>query len=70
MRRDLTSVIEAAVTETLARLEAKRFGLVAAPRKNLAETDTLPYSRHLPAAVYVAADRTGFATKSTCGSRS
>jgi 5-methylcytosine-specific restriction endonuclease McrA len=51
MRRDLTSVIEAAVTETLARLEAKRFGLVAAPRKSLAETDTLPYSRHLPAAV-------------------
>jgi hypothetical protein len=50
-RSDLVSVIEAAVTEKLARLEAKRFGLTAAPRKSLAETDTLPCSRYLPAAV-------------------
>jgi hypothetical protein len=50
-RRDLAGVIEAAVTEKLARLEAKRFGLTAAPRKSLTETDTSPGSRYLPAAV-------------------
>jgi hypothetical protein len=50
-REDLATVIEAAVTEKLARLEAKRFGLTAAPRKSLAETDTSPCSRYLPAAV-------------------
>jgi hypothetical protein len=50
-REDLAGVIEAAVTEKLVRLEAKRFGLSAAPRKSLAETDTSPHSRYLPAAV-------------------
>jgi hypothetical protein len=55
--RDLVGVIEAAVTEKLARLEAKRFGLTAAPRKSLAETDTSPYSRYLPAAVRRAVHR-------------
>jgi hypothetical protein len=49
-REDLTSAIEAAVTEKLARLQAKRFGLTA-PRKSLTETDTSPGSRYLPAAV-------------------
>ena len=51
MRADVTTAIEAAVTEKLARLEAKRFGLTGAPRKHLDETDTAPCSRYLPAAV-------------------
>jgi hypothetical protein len=48
---DLAAVIEVAVTEKLERLEARRFGQVKAPRKGLAETDTRPRSRHIPAAV-------------------
>jgi len=48
---DLGALIEAAVTEKLARLEAKRFGKTKAARKGLAETDTAPTSRSIPAAV-------------------
>ena len=48
---DLGAIIDLAVTETLERLEARRFAKAAAPRKTLAETDTAPASRHIPAAV-------------------
>ena len=37
--------------EYLERLEARRFAKTAAPRKTLAESDTSPTSRHIPAAV-------------------
>jgi hypothetical protein len=48
---DLAAVIEAAVTEKLERLEARRYAQTKAPRKTLAETDTSPRSRNIPAAV-------------------
>jgi hypothetical protein len=48
---DLAKIIDAAVTEKLERLEAKRFAKVKKPRKSLAETDTTPKSRDIPAAV-------------------
>ena len=48
---DLAAVIEDAVTEKLERLEARRFGLAKAPRKDLSQTETKPVSRHIPAAV-------------------
>ena len=48
---DLARIIDIAVTEKLQRVEAKRFGKVQAPRRDLAETDTTPASRHIPAAV-------------------
>jgi len=48
---NLAQVIEAAVTEKLERLEARRFGKTKAPRKGLAETDTSRTSRYIPAAV-------------------
>ena len=51
MQEDLAAVIEAAVTEKLERLEAKRYGEVKTPRKNLDETDTSASSRYMPAAV-------------------
>lgn len=51
LHQDLEGVIEAAVTEELARVESKRFGMTKAPRKDLSDTDTSPRSRHLPAAV-------------------
>jgi hypothetical protein len=47
--RDLATVIDEAVTEKLARLEAKRFATTRSPRKGLSETDTSPSSRHIPA---------------------
>jgi len=50
-RPDLAQVIDAAVTEKLERLEAKRFGKTKAPRKGLAETDTSASTRYIPAAV-------------------
>ncbi len=50
-REDLAEVIEAAVTEKLERLESKRFGLTKSPRKSMAQTDTRPSSRYLPAPV-------------------
>ncbi len=48
---DLASVIEAAVTEKLERLEAKRYGKTKTPRKSLEETDTSPSCRAIPAPV-------------------
>ncbi len=50
-RPDLAQVIDAAVTEKLERLEARRFGKTKAPRMGLEETDQSPSSRHVPAAV-------------------
>jgi hypothetical protein len=48
---DLAKVIDVAVTRELERREAKRFGKTKAPRKRLAQTDTRPKSRYIPAAV-------------------
>jgi hypothetical protein len=48
---DLGTIIEAAVTEKLERLEARRFAATSHPRKSLSETDTSSASRHIPAAV-------------------
>ena len=48
---DLARIIDIAITEKLERVEARRFGKARAPRRNLAETDTTPSSRHIPAAV-------------------
>ncbi|HJS75666.1 MAG TPA: HNH endonuclease [Vicinamibacteria bacterium] len=50
-QEDLVEAIEAAVTERLERLEAKRYGETKEPRKSLAETDTSPKSRYVPVAV-------------------
>jgi hypothetical protein len=51
MDEDLAAVIEAAVSEKLERLEAKRFGETKSPRKTLEETDTSGKTRYMPAAV-------------------
>jgi hypothetical protein len=48
---DLAAVVEAAVTEKLERLEARRFARTKTPRKALAEADTTPKSRRIPAPV-------------------
>jgi hypothetical protein len=48
---DLAAVIEAAVTEKLERLEARRFAKTKAPRKSVQQTDLAPSSRRIPAAV-------------------
>jgi hypothetical protein len=48
---DLAAIIDLAVTETLQRLEARRFARTEAPRKTLRETEPSPTSRHVPAAV-------------------
>jgi hypothetical protein len=48
---DLAAVIEAAVTEKLQRLEARRFGRTPSPRTSVSTTDTSPRTRHVPAAV-------------------
>ena len=48
---DLGAIIEAAVTEKLERLEARRFAATSRPRKNLSKADTSPASRHIPAPV-------------------
>jgi len=48
---DLARLIDVAVSEKLERLEAKRYAKTARPRKSLAETDTRPTSRYIPAAV-------------------
>jgi len=51
MHGDLAAVIEAAVTEKLERLEAKRYAQTKSPRKSLQQTDTSAKSRYIPAAV-------------------
>ena len=48
---DLAAIIDAAVTEKLERLEARRFGRTKAPRKVLSAAQASPSSRHVPAAV-------------------
>ncbi len=48
---DLAAIIERAVSEKLEKLEARRYALTQAPRKQLNDTDTSPASRHVPAAV-------------------
>jgi hypothetical protein len=48
---DLAKIIDAAVTEKLERLEARRFAKTKMARKTLAATDTRPRSRYIPAAV-------------------
>jgi hypothetical protein len=48
---DLAAIIDAAVTEKLERLEARRFGRTKAPRKELSAAQKPPSSRHVPAAV-------------------
>jgi 5-methylcytosine-specific restriction endonuclease McrA len=48
---DLARIIDIAVTEKLQRVEAKRFGSTRTRRRDLAETDITPSSRHIPAAV-------------------
>jgi hypothetical protein len=48
---DLGAVIEAAVTEKLERLEARRFASVRNPRRHLSTSDASPSSRHVPSAV-------------------
>ena len=48
---DLAALIEDAVNDKLARLEARRFAQTAASRKSLGSTSTSPKSRYVPAAV-------------------
>ena len=48
---DLAAIIEAAVTEKLERLEARRFARTKAPRNGPSATQVPPSSRHVPAAV-------------------
>jgi hypothetical protein len=48
---DLEAVIEAAVTEKLEKLEARRFAATKKPRKDVAASDTAPKSRYIPSAV-------------------
>jgi hypothetical protein len=48
---DLGAIIEQAVSEKLARLEARPFACTSRPRKGLSQTDPSPSSRHIPAAV-------------------
>ena len=62
---DLAAVVAHAVSETLTRLEARRFAKTSAPRKALSDTSTAPASRHVPAAVRRAVrDRTVIAAAS------
>jgi hypothetical protein len=48
---DLAKIVDLAVTEKLERLEARRYAKTKKPRKPLAQTDTRPKSRYIPAAV-------------------
>ena len=48
---DLARIIDIAITEKLERVEARRFAKTAAPRTQVADTDTSASSRHIPAAV-------------------
>ena len=48
---DLASIVEAAVTEKLERLEVKRFGKTKKPRKSLEDADTSPGVRGIAAPV-------------------
>ena len=48
---DLAAIIDAAVSEKIERLEARRFGRTKAPRKPPVAAQEPPSSRHVPAAV-------------------
>ncbi|HYN01044.1 MAG TPA: hypothetical protein VE359_01230 [Vicinamibacteria bacterium] len=48
---DLAAVIEAAVSEKIERLKARRLAATPRPRTTLARSDTRPGPRHIPAAV-------------------
>jgi hypothetical protein len=48
---DLAAIIDPAVTDKLETLEARRFARTRRPRKTLADTDTSPRTREIPAAV-------------------
>jgi hypothetical protein len=48
---DLAAIIDAAVTEKLQRLEARRFGRTKAPRTASPAAQEPPSSRHVPAAI-------------------
>jgi 5-methylcytosine-specific restriction endonuclease McrA len=48
---DLATIIDAAVTEKLDRLEARRFAKTVSPRKTVARAETAPSSRHIPAPI-------------------
>jgi hypothetical protein len=48
---DLGTLLEAAVTEKLERLESRRFGKTRTPRSQTKEKNTSTASRHIPAAV-------------------
>ena len=48
---DLAAIIDAAVTEKLERLEARRFARTKAPRKALSGSETSSRTRQIPAAV-------------------
>ncbi len=48
---DLAAIIEAAVTEKLESLEARRLGRTRRPIKRLVDTDRTPRTRHIPAPV-------------------
>ena len=49
---DLAAIVEAAVTEKLERLEARRLAQTRSPRRTLSESDTKATAgRHIPAAV-------------------
>ena len=48
---DIAKIVEDAVTERIARLEASRLGAVGRPRKTVGESDTRPGPRHIPSAV-------------------
>ena len=48
---DLAAIIEAAVTEKLGRLEARRLGRTKKPRKSIEQADTSPGSRYISAPV-------------------
>ncbi len=48
---DLISAVDAAVTEKLERIEAKRFGKTKNPRKSVEDADTSPGSRYVAAPV-------------------
>jgi hypothetical protein len=66
---DLAALIEDAVTERIAKLEAKRLAAVSRPRKTVADSDTRPGPRSIPAAVRRAVrtrdgDRCAFVSRS------
>jgi 5-methylcytosine-specific restriction endonuclease McrA len=50
-KKDLADVIDQAVTEKLARLEARRYGRTESPRQTVDQARTLPNSRTVPAPV-------------------